>query len=486
MAIRAESLNGPKAVMVLVGAITVAVFAATALTADVYLRLIGLMIVVLAGLIASFTQIDRPLLGLGALVASGIAFPIEFQGPAGVMVSSSFPLAAVLCTLWLFHLVVTRAPLDHSRVVYASIAFMATAAVSFAVGQFPWFEQGAPLPAQIAELGLIVLSVLLFLAVGHQFKTLRDLKYLTALVIVVGLFAGVVQSVTFLAEGVGTWTTRPGSIGSLFWTWLLALSLSQALLNRDLSPVTRIFLLGVTALVLYHGLVQVRSWASGWLPPLMALGVIVLFRFPRTAVAGALLGAPAVLTFFTYLSSGVLGDEEYSLLSREQAWATLWQLVERSPLVGTGLANYYYYTENFPLLGWYVRFIAHNNYQDMLVQTGFVGLAAFVWFSYEAFAMILRLLPQVPKGFAYAYLIGALGGLAGSLGAGMLGDWMIPFYYNAGILGFRSSLLLWVFLGGVLALKRMTRQSVEAASTGVDRETARARDFRRLPQPDWV
>ena len=31
--------------------------------------------------------------------------------------------------------------------------------------------------------------------------------------------------------------------------------------------------------------------------------------------------------------------------------------------------------------------------------------------------------------------------------AGMLGDWIVPFYYNAGVLGFRSSLLFWVFLG---------------------------------------
>jgi hypothetical protein len=128
--------------------------------------------------------------------------------------------------------------------------------------------------------------------------------------------------------------------------------------------------------------------------------------------------------------------------------------VEESPIVGTGPANYYHYTANFPILGWYVQFFSHNNYQDLLLQTGVLGLLAFCWFAFEAARLILRLRTQVPSGFPMAYVIGALGGLAGSLAAGMLGDWIIPFYYNGGILGFRSSLLFWISLGGLLTLKR--------------------------------
>jgi O-antigen ligase len=172
---------------------------------------------------------------------------------------------------------------------------------------------------------------------------------------------------------------------------------------------------------------------------------------------------PLGLLLQTLISSFLLSDEEYSLSTRTEAWRVLWQLVERSPILGTGPANYYYYTENFPLLGWYVRFISHNNYQDLMIQTGLAGLLAFAWFAFELLLMMLRLYPQVPEGFGRAYVVGALGGLAGSLIAGMLGDWIIPFYYNAGILGFRSSLLFWVFLGGILALKRMITEPAPAA-----------------------
>ena len=114
------------------------------------------------------------------------------------------------------------------------------------------------------------------------------------------------------------------------------------------------------------------------------------------------------------------------------------------------------------LLGYHVRFFWHNNYQDLIAQTGFLGLFAFAWFSLEAALMAHPPPSPCPAGFPRAYTVGAFGGLVGSLAAGMLGDWIIPFYYNAGIIGFRSSLLFWVYLGELLALKRMMTAAVGA------------------------
>ena len=91
--------------------------------------------------------------------------------------------------------------------------------------------------------------------------------------------------------------------------------------------------------------------------------------------------------------------------------------------------------------------------------------------------MAFRLCLKAPAGFPLAYALGLLGGTVGSLSAGMLGDWIIPFYYNGGVLGFRSSLLFWVFVGGGLALRRMlaaqpvrvavVRPAVEPARRGL-------------------
>ena len=55
----------------------------------------------------------------------------------------------------------------------------------------------------------------------------------------------------------------------------------------------------------------------------------------------------------------------------------------------------------------------------------------------------------------------AFGGLIGTLVAGTLGDWVLPFFYNVGMNGFRSSILTWIFLGGLVIIERtVARQSV--------------------------
>jgi O-antigen ligase len=133
----------------------------------------------------------------------------------------------------------------------------------------------------------------------------------------------------------------------------------------------------------------------------------------------------------------------------------MWNITARNPILGVGPANYYYYTPQFPILGWYVRFVSHNNYIDLIAQVGIVGLVAFVWLAFEIGLVVWRLYRSLPSGFAKAYAAGALGGLIATLASGLLGDWIFPFYYNAGLVAFRSSLLAWVFLGGALALNQL-------------------------------
>jgi hypothetical protein len=147
--------------------------------------------------------------------------------------------------------------------------------------------------------------------------------------------------------------------------------------------------------------------------------------------------------------------EQYSWMTRLEASKVIWHLLERNPWLGFGPANYYHYTLLFPIIGWWVRFNSHNNYIDLVAQTGVIGLLAFCWFVVEVLRLALRLFSRVPTGFAKAYVVGALGGLAGSLVSGFLADWIVPFTYNIGLTGFRSSLLFWFFLGGLLSLKRM-------------------------------
>jgi hypothetical protein len=79
-----------------------------------------------------------------------------------------------------------------------------------------------------------------------------------------------------------------------------------------------------------------------------------------------------------------------------------------------------------------------------------------LWFAWEIGRLGWRLRDRAPHGFARAYVYGALAGLVGTLAAGMLADWLIPFVYNIGFIGFRSSLWAWMFLGGLVAIEQMT------------------------------
>jgi O-antigen ligase len=152
------------------------------------------------------------------------------------------------------------------------------------------------------------------------------------------------------------------------------------------------------------------------------------------------------------------GDQEYSLMTRLEAWRILAKIVEASPLVGLGPGNYYWYTPLFPILGWYVNFNSHNNYVDLVAQTGLLGLACFCWFAWEVGRLAGRLRSEVAEGFAHAYVCAALGGLAGTLAAAMLADWVLPFVYNVGLEGFRASVFGWIFLGGLVAVEQTAKR----------------------------
>lgn len=426
------------------------------ISSETYLMIVGGLLF-LGAILASFViQTRKPTLGLAILILTAVAIPIDF-GP----LNSSFLLAALISAFFLIEMVVLRRVfLDASRVVYAGLAFMTIAVLSFVAGQFPWFSvTGAPLISQMAGLSLFLLSVTLFLAVGHQIRQFVYLRILTWLFLSAGALVCIADVIPAL--GIVGLLTKPQSLGSLFWTWLVAVSFSQAGLNRSLSLPVRTLLFCLTALTVFRVLVLAGTWASGWLPSLVALGVIFYFLFPRLAVSLSALALPAGLFFAVKLWASLMINEHYSFLTRLEAWRVIWQIIERSPLIGLGPANYYYYTQLYPILGWYVSFNSHNNYADLLAQVGFLGFFAFCWFVFEIYRLALRLRAFVPAGFASAYVVGVLGGVAGSLVSGMLADWIIPFVYNIGIRGFRSSLLFWFFLGGILALKRMVSNTSE-------------------------
>ena len=388
---------------------------------------------------------------LGIIITSLAGMVVPFSGPSGLTVT--MVLVALLLGLWLLDMVVRQRQirLVPSRTVWPLLSFLIIAFLSLGVGQLNWlpFALHAPLGAQLGGLSIIVLSAGTFLLVANQVHDLDWLRTITWAFLAIGALSVVVRSV-LPALGLPTRELFQ-QVGPVFYIWLVAMALSQAIFNGDLHLRWRLVLGGLVLVTLYVLFILKFGDKSGWLSAFVCIAVIIGLRSWRAGLALVPIAALSAL----YMWKGLVSTDEYSISTRFDAWLIMAEIIKVNPVLGLGFANYYWYTPLFPIRGYAVNFNSHNNYVDIVAQTGLVGLVCFLLFLWELGRLGWRLREHVPAGFAQAYVYGALGGLAGIVVAGMLGDWVLPFFYNVGLNGFRSSMLGWLFLGGLVSLEQI-------------------------------
>jgi hypothetical protein len=396
---------------------------------------------------------------LGLMVASLAGMVVPFNGPSGL--NLTMILVGLLLCLWLLEMAVRqrKVRLVPSGPLWTLLTFLAISLLSFGIGQLPWFyfATHAPLGAQIGGLLIVVLSVGTFLLMAAQVQDLGWLSRITWAFLAVAALWVIFRS---LLPGFGLPRMeffQP--MGSVFYIWVVAMAFSQAAFNRDLSPGWRLALCGLVLVTFFILFFFKFADKSGWIPSLFCILAIVGLRSWR---AGLVL-IPIAAIVALYLSTGLVTSEEYSVSTRFDAWSIVVQIAKTNPLLGLGFANYYWYTPLYPIRGYAVSFSSHNNYVDIIAQTGFVGLICLLLFYWQVGWLGWRLREQAPSGFAQAYVYGALGGLVGMVVAGMFGDWVLPFFYNIGLTGFRSSMLGWLFLGGLVSIEQMVLTQKSAA-----------------------
>jgi len=421
------------------------------------LKLALLLIALPVALIGAAVLLRWPPLGFVLLIIASHILKMEII----YVIGTAAVIASGLTALWLFDMAIIQRQftLVKSRTIAPLILFILITILAFINGQLPWYPiTAAPMSGQIGGILILVISVAVYLMVAHQ---VRDERWLMAIVftfILVG--AGMIfgRIIPFTLRLVMMIYSPTVASGGMFWTWIIALSFTQAWFNKSLHMRWRAALMSVALGALYISLGPARAWTSGWLPPLVALMVAMWVGAPRQALMATMLGGAVVLTQLQNLVNNLLyvGDNTYSQTTRLEAWRIIGEIVKVSPLLGLGPANYSHYTPLFPILGWYVQFNSHNQYVDIVAQTGILGLLCILWFAWEILRLAWRLRELVPKGgFLEAYVYGTLGGIMGTLAAGMLGDWYLPYVYNATIRAMRTSLLPWMFMGGLLAIEQM-------------------------------
>lgn len=425
----------------------------------------GMTLTVLAipALILAILVLLRPQLGLYAVVLCAGVVRVKAGTGTGSVIVASLGCAVILCLCWLAHRVLHREKLNYlpPQVAVPAVALMFFASFSILWGRAtldPRVEMpGTFLRVQIAALLLFLVSVGLLFIGGDLLRDRQARNWIMIAIVAVGFAA-----LPFRALSIHM---PLFSVFGLFGVWFVALCWSNALMNTRL-PVALRWLLGFGAIgwILVQLLTQL-DWTSGWMPPCIALVVVTIVARPRVGVPMLLAMLAAAFAFQGALNDLLMSEEEQGSLGgdfgRLELWARNIEVLKDHLLFGTGPAGYaLYYVTLMPDKA----MSTHNNYIDILAETGIFGILSFLallaglgWLGWRTLSS-LHLAGENPADRAAC--VAALGGLVAAVQAMALGDWVIPFVYNQTIAGFDHAVYTWLMLAILCGLWAQNRHPV--------------------------
>lgn len=307
---------------------------------------------------------------------------------------------------------------------------------------------------QLASAVVMIVLPGVFLLVANNISSIKLLKVMVGIMLLAG-FLGLIKRYWL--------DSLPVNVEGLFTMWVISLSTALALFTNELSWLKRFVLLALAGGFVYWGFGMNISWVAGWLPGLIALGVLSFLRSKKLLVMLVVVAVVLIaLKPDYYLGTVVENENEESGYSRLAAWQVNWRVTGKHLLFGTGPAGYaVYYMTYFPNEG----MATHSNYIDVLAQIGIIGFVFYIWFfvvlAWEGYKLCLRL-----KGrgdFSEALACAALAGTISCIIAMGFGDWLFPFAYTQTIAGFDHAVYSWLFMGTILALKHIVdKESTES------------------------
>lgn len=413
---------------------------------------------------------QAPSLGLLGLIAAALVVPLEINTGTEVTLNAATLLVPLLFGLWFIEGIRRRDfQWRASQVNKPLTLFLLAGLLSLLVGNALW-DPAVPKSGNFWLVQLAQWAIFAFAALAFWlFANIQDpeiwLPRLTWTFLCLGGGLVILGQLPLIGGIAGRFTTVT-FIRAPFPVLLAALAGGQLIFNAKLSRVQRTFLVVVVGAVLYYVLVVQREAVSSWVGVAAVTGVLLWLRFPKAR--GAIIAFVIILTL-----SGLLFPSIYEFAGGDDEWTesggSRLALIERvlsvtlrNPITGLGPAAYRPYTGVEPLryrnaLWVNPQINSHNNYVDLFAHTGLLGIGLFVWFAWELFRLSWNLSARRTLDFFDGYVSGMTAAWVGSLVIMLFADWMLPFVYNIGFEGFPASILMWLFLGGILAVDRWTK-----------------------------
>jgi O-antigen ligase len=423
---------------------------------------IAVIVTPLAAL-AAVLSIRRMEFGLCLLPLVAAAMPFTIGSGTQSPIVAALPFAGILVGLGLLRAIRAHDWSPGAFVTLPTVALMVTWIIAYLWSNVELEPLIVPWPtfwmAQLGGTGVLIISagvLLLAISVGRSGRWIELATWTfigCGTIALVGYFLGIDKLLPW-----------PFETGGLFTMWVVALSLGQALFNERLPWPLRIGLAVYALLWQFKAAVLQTWWFSGWIPPLVVLVVITWLRsMPLFAGMAVVAGVISAVKFDDIVSTiwGMTLDK--GDLKRLDIWGQSLDLFSRHPVLGTGPAGYAVHFWNL-YMGSDAAMSTHNNYMDVLLQTGVVGTLVFAWFLLALVVAGWQARSAWRSGFNGGFAHGAFAGLIGMLVAMAQGDWFIPFVYNQTIAGFRYTVHSWVFLGFLVSLALIRQRQFHGRS----------------------
>jgi O-antigen ligase len=419
----------------------------------------------LLGVAALLITLRQLQLGLLAVIVVALVLARPIGTGSDVNLYPVALLVPALFAIWFLGSALRRHIwLPPSPVHLPLLLFLGASLLSLAIGSLTW-DPFVPrkdnfILVQFAQWAIFAFSACTFWLTSALAQQEIWLKRMTAVFLLIG---GVLVLLRiwppayplFLQISSGAAARAP------FWLLLVALAGGQVLFNRRLHVAAQLALLTLIGSAAYFALLVERAAAAYWVGIAVACAVLVWLRFPRLRVPVVLLTAILLLlggaSQVVWDFAGGEGEWNESGASRLVLIERVIEVTMRNPVTGLGPAAYRPYANVKPLLYQQAFWIAptinsHNNYVDLFAHSGLLGLGLFLWFMAEVARLGLRLRRRYQQGFLAGYVNSMLATLASVLVIMLLLDWFLPFVYNVGFYGFQASVLVWLFLGGLVAI----------------------------------